>query len=200
MVDILTEFCGQNSTRCVLNDKLKIQQSMPVSNKRMEEKYMRMKCKRIISLVVIISLFVFSSTNVFANYENCDENKLVGMSYEKPTEKSEKELKSIDVPSNIKNLSNGLSYNFSGSCNASHKLYTNYLIRGAYDYSIVIKNNLGKTQYAYVVQDSGSILKTVVISANSTKSFTLPVRQKITTFYLEFPGECNVSGSIQGLN
>ena len=122
------------------------------------------------------------------------------MSYEKPTEKSEKELKSIDVPSNIKNLSNGSSYNFSGSCNASHKLYTNYLIRGAYDYSIVIKNNLGKTQYAYVVQDSGSILKTVVISANSTKSFTLPVRQKITTFYLEFPGECNVSGSIQGLN
>lgn len=200
MVDIWTEFCGQNSTKCVLNDKLKIQRSMPVSNKRMEEKYMRMKCKRIISLVVIISLFVFSSTNVFANYENCDENKLVGMSYEKPTEKSEKELKSIDVPSNIKNLSNGSSYNFSGSCNASHKLYTNYLIRGAYDYSIVIKNNLGKTQYAYVVQDSGSILKTVVISANSTKSFTLPVRQKITTFYLEFPGECNVSGSIQGLN
>ena len=53
-------------------------------------------------------------------------------------------MKSIDVPSNIKNLSNGSSYNFSGSCNASHKLYTNYLIRGAYDYSIVIKNNLGK--------------------------------------------------------
>ena len=74
----------------------------------MEEKYMMIKCKRIISLVVIISLFVFSSTNVFANYENCDENKLVGMSYEKPTEKSEKELKSIDVPSNIKNLSNKL--------------------------------------------------------------------------------------------
>ena len=57
MVDIWTEFCGQNSTKCVLNDKLKIQRSMPVSNKRMEEKYMRMKCKRIISLVVIISLF-----------------------------------------------------------------------------------------------------------------------------------------------